>query len=429
MTTITGGVFSRPLVILGFSEAVSNTGNWITMMAVFALLVFRGNGGVLESGGIMMAGLLPVLFASPFAGLLCDRYDRKMLMIASEVVSGLLVSVLIFTSNMLIIYPVLALQAASSSVLTPARRSSVPMLVSGEHLMRANAFFQQLSGLIKIGGPLLAGVLLAVLNPHSAIILDAVSFGISALLLCFLPPLKPAAAGSGRDSTLRDATSGDGRKSAKPRASLPSLILGSAPLRLIFSTAFLAIVVIVGFDILASVFVRDSLHAGERTFGFLVSMVGLGTVGVSAVIMMRRGERDPWADVITGVVLLSAIPLVCALSRFAGPHVLRISLVGAGCFLGGIGTGLINIAASTLLQRLVPGNCLGRVSGAFQSTAAAGQVVGVLATPLVVPSILTMDSFFLVAFCSLAGVVVFIAVSLRNVKTRSADLTLWQRSQ
>jgi MFS family permease len=73
------------LLILGFAESVSGVGNWITALAIYALIVFRGSGDVLESSGVLLAGLGPMLLCSPLAGWLCDRFDRKRLMIASEV--------------------------------------------------------------------------------------------------------------------------------------------------------------------------------------------------------------------------------------------------------------------------------------------------------------------------------------------------------
>lgn len=79
----------RALLILGFAESVSGIGNWITALAVFALIVFRGTDGVLESSGVLLAGLAPTLLCSPLAGWLCDRFDRKWLLIGGEVLSGL----------------------------------------------------------------------------------------------------------------------------------------------------------------------------------------------------------------------------------------------------------------------------------------------------------------------------------------------------
>ena len=179
------------LITIGISEFVSNIGNWITMMAVYAMVVFRGDGGVAQSSGIFLAGLFPTLVFSPAAGWLCDHFDRKWLMVISELASGLIVAGLIFTQRLELMYAILALQAISMTVMTPARQAVVPDIVGKDSLTQANAFLQQLAGLIKIAAPMLAGLILAVMNPHTAIILDVVSFGLSALILSRLPALPP----------------------------------------------------------------------------------------------------------------------------------------------------------------------------------------------------------------------------------------------
>ncbi|HUX20844.1 MAG TPA: MFS transporter [Spirochaetia bacterium] len=409
MATVTNErLLNRSVLILGFSESVSNIGNWITMMAVFALLVFRGHGGVAQSGGIMLAGLLPVLLASPLAGWLCDRYDRRLLMIASELLSALLVSVLIFTSSLTIIYPILALQALAGSVMTPARRSVLPQLVAREHFAKTNAFFQQLGGTIKIGAPLLAGGLLAIMDPHTAIVVDVISFLVSAILLSRLPSLEPQK---------RERAEAPKEQGGTARGeSIRSLVLGSVGLRLIFATAFLGIVVIVGFDVLAPVFVRDVLQASEGLFGLLVSLVGVGTVGISLLILTSKKHRDPWTDVVLGILLLSLIPFSFALSFFAPAGPLRIAIAVAGCLLGGAGNGLLNVQASTLLQLLAPQSVLGRASGAFQSTAVAGQLIGILLTPALVPGLLSMGLYFAIAFAALSILILWVLYNLRSVR-------------
>ncbi|HUX51043.1 MAG TPA: MFS transporter [Spirochaetia bacterium] len=415
MATLKGrGIFTGPILILGFSESVSGMGNWITMMAVLALVVFRGDGGVLESGAIMMAGLLPVLLGSPLSGWLCDRYDRRKLMIASELLQALLVSVLIFTTSVGVVYPIVALEALAGSIMMPARRSVVPSLVSAQSLSRVNAFFQQLSGTIKIAAPLLAGGLLAIMNPHTAIIFDVASFLLSALLLSRLPELQP------------NGVPGSTKPGSKPERvdrTLRSLVSGSVGLRLIFVTVFLGIFVIVGFDVLASVFVRDSLHSGEGVFGLLVSLIGIGTVGSSILIMAGKRERNPWSDIVTGILLLSAIPLAFGISSFVPAGPVRTLVAIAGCLLGGAGSGLLNVQAGTLLQLLTPATMLGRTAGAFQTTATAGQLLGVLLTPALIPGVLSMTGYFIAAFVALSILVLWVLYNLRAVRASARART------
>src|SRR5512133_333837 len=179
----------RTLLILGTAESVSGIGDWITMMAVLAMLVFRGGGGVMASSGVFLAGLLPTLVVSPLAGWLVDRVNRKALLIGSQLLAGVIVSGLFFTTRIEMIYAILALEAVVLSVVTPTRQSVIPDLVPREDLTRANAFLQQLTGLVKVFSPVIAGMVLTVMNPHTAILFDVASFFLGAGILAFLPSL------------------------------------------------------------------------------------------------------------------------------------------------------------------------------------------------------------------------------------------------
>jgi DHA3 family macrolide efflux protein-like MFS transporter len=145
------------------------------MMAVLTLLVFRGGGGVPATSGVFLAGLVPVLVASPLAGRLVDRHDRRALLALSESLCGLAGVGLLLANSWAAIYGLLAVQALFSSAMMPARQAVVPQLVESDRLTPANAFLQQFAGFTKIAGPIVGGAVLAVLEPHVAILLDVVS--------------------------------------------------------------------------------------------------------------------------------------------------------------------------------------------------------------------------------------------------------------
>jgi MFS family permease len=385
------------LLILGFAESVSGIGNWITGLAIYALIVFRGSGNVLESSGVLLAGLGPMLLCSPLAGWLCDRFDRKRLMIASEVLSGLVVACLIFTTRLELIYALLALQAVAGSIMSPARQSAIPALVDRADLTRANALLQQLSSLVKIGAPILAGGVLTVLSPHAALVLDVVSFALSALILSRLPSLppgeRPAPAEAAHATTPAPKGAPEGAPNGAPALSLAAVLRAAPRLRLLLGTGFAVTLTIMGFDVLCPVFTRDVLHGGESLFGTLIGLIGLGSVVAAAGLFWRKGARDPWPDMVLGLALLGAVPLsmtVAALLPDAGPARL---VVMAGCLIGGLGNGLLNVQAGTLLQTLAPAAHLGRVSGLFQSMLIGGQLVAIVLTPLLVPLLLPAAAY------------------------------------
>jgi MFS family permease len=397
MATLQQMFSNRRLLILGISESVSNTGSWITMMAVYAMLVFRGGGDIISSSAVYLVGLVPTLLFSPVAGWLCDRLDRKVLMIASELVSGLVISGLIFVRQPVWIYTLLGIQAISVSIMAPARQAVVPAIVPASELTRANAFLQQLNGIIKIAAPALAGLVLALLDPHQAILLDVVSFALSALILTRLPSLPPQAVRAAAGKSAPAAAQGV----------WPALreIEG---LRMLFIAVFLAITVIIGFDVLAPVYTRDTLRGGESLFGLMISLVGVGTLGASLALMLRRSPAAPWRDLTLGLFLLAMIPAVMFGAAFGDPSQARVVIL-IGALVGGVGNGLLSIQAGTLLQTLSPASLLGRMSGLFQSVGVTGQLVGILVTPLVVPALLPITAYLAVMAAALLIVTALLA--------------------
>jgi MFS family permease len=403
------------LITIGIAESISAIGDWITMMAVLAMLIFRGSGGVAQSSGIFLAGLVPTLFVSPFAGWLCDKVDRKWLMIFSQVLSGIIISGLIFTERLELIYILLALQAITVSIMSPARQTVVPDLVDRENLTRANAFLTQLSAIIKVGAPMLAGLVLSVLSPHNAIILDVVSFALAALILLRLPSLPPH---KQEIPVLHQPTS----PFKQIFNTLGNVFKEYPQLRLLFLSIFLGILVIVGFDILAPVYFRDLLQENESFFGLAIGLVGIGTILASLLLLLRKKNTNPWRDLTAGIALLSIIPLTLVLTLYLPNLNLARWTVMAACLIGGIGNGLVHVQISTLLQLHSPAAVLGQIGGAFQSVTVAGQLIGTVLVPLLVPVLISMGLYFLISGLGLLTLVGYILLSLSSPAVESLPL-------
>lgn len=405
---------NRSLLTIGFSESVSNIGNWITMMAIYALVIFKGEGNVLQSSGIYLAGLLPILFFSPAAGWLADHYDRKWLMITSEVCAGLAIAGLIFTTRLEWIYILIALQALFVSLMAPARRAVIPALVNKEDLPRANALLEQLSGIIKIFAPVLAGAILAVMNPHQAIILDVVSFALSALILSRLPSLPPPQVQHRKEVI----------ETKKPLLNIWTVLSKFPQIGLLYVCIFASITIIVGFDVLAPIYTRDILQGHEQLFGTLIAAVGAGTLAGTLALMLVKGKRSAWRGFFLGLFLLACIPLVMAISTWMPSVSLSQAIAILGCFLGGIGNGLLHVQSATLLQTLSPREFLGRLGGIFESVATSGQLVGVLISPLLVPALLSLTTFFLLDFVLLMVLLIFSSARLHKMNSMNATSNL-----
>jgi MFS family permease len=148
---------------------------------------------------------LPFLLLSPYAGVLADRIDRRLLMIASDVVCAALLLIL----GAIVAFkgqpPVEAILVTSlltccaRAFFHPARNAAIPRVVPEDRVMEANAFCAMTFNFVFLGGLSVSGVILAILfksSGHSfylfSIILNALSFVGSAAFLIGLPQIKPA---------------------------------------------------------------------------------------------------------------------------------------------------------------------------------------------------------------------------------------------
>lgn len=417
---------NRALMLMGAAEVVSSLGSWITSMALYSILIFQEGGGMAISSAIFFASLGPTLLLSPLAGWLCDRYDRKVLMIASRLLQGAATAGLIFTDNLPVIYTLLVISSTFGLVMGPARTTAMPDVVPEGQLTQANAFMQQVTGTIKILSPALAGGLLTVMDPHLAIILDVVSFVLSAALLLLLPPLPAKGALVAVGAAAVEATAGAqaaaGAKAA-PAPKSKGMLRGSWELMtrhipglvLLLPLNILMALVLMAYDVAIAVYVRDILQATIAFKGLIGFSVGGGMIAGSSLFLFLKGERNLWRDVIIGFLLVTALPVAFAVGEAAGPGAARLLMLGAGV-LGGLGMGVINVQAGVLFIKLCPQGMLGRIGGIFDSVTVIGRLVGMLLTPILVPHVVSFGGYFGTASVLLVVAIAFTAVALRRLK-------------
>ncbi|NTV62802.1 MAG: MFS transporter [Oscillochloris sp.] len=394
---------NRALLTMAIAEMVSGLGSWVTTMAVFALVVFQGGGGVAQSSGIFLAMLLPMLFFSPIAGWLSDHLDRKWLLVGCELLSAAVVCGLIVTDSLPLIFTLLALQSCAAATFAPTRQAAVPAVVATHELTQANALLQQITGAVKIGGPVLAGAILAVISPHVAIVLDVISFLLSAAILSRLPSLRAVAAGGSAD---------------QPTSESPAPPAGAVGLGTLYAVGFMAVLAIMGFDIFSAVIVRDLLMGSEAIFGLLIGLIGLGSVLAGLWLMLRGGSGSLWTDMVLGLILIASLP--AALALWIGVPSLARIITLATALIGGLGNGLLLIQSGTLVQTLAPAGRIGRVGATFQIAIVAGQLVALVVVPLLVPALVPIGLYL--AWSALALVALAVIVALRTRPTGSGTL-------
>lgn len=274
------------------------------------------------------------------------------------------------------------------TLFSPAGAAALPRLVEEDDLLAANARFGSAFNLQVAVGPLLGGVLVATVGSKEAILVNAASFLVSALLLAGVPQLAQRIHVEDRGVF---AATGDGLAYVWRHPVVRTICLA-----LFFGVALAAM------DNVALVFLaRETLGTGATGFGALNAAFGVGMIAGSLLLARGDAGRDS-AMLFLGGLAFSGIGLV--LTGLAPALVFAIGFQA----LAGIGNGIENVAESTLIQQVVPAHLLGRVYGVVSTAAFAGvgisSLLGGVLLDLTSPRVvLVVAGAGLVAVCALAA--------------------------
>jgi MFS family permease len=356
---------------------VSSIGDWLYLVAL-VVLVYQETGDPVLLGIVGAARLIPYLVLSIPAGLITDRFDRRMVLLVSDlaraacmvVMAGLLMS----GSGVWPVAVVAIVAACFSTFFYPAMGALLPSLARDEsEFGPANSLWATLDNLAWVIGPGIAGLILAAGSIEMAFLLNAVSFGLIAVILWTLPK-------SARSTMSESETGAPGAASASEpeRKFLWFRIPASIDLRAIAGVLVLDItgwLVFGGIGILIVVFALDVFKGGEEATGLLSAAVGVGGI-IGAVL--------------SGVLVLRprlAPPLIVAGIAYAGATVLLgvapgIAIAFLAIAVASVGNLVLDVTRTTIFQRVVPDAYRGRFGGLLMTTQAGSEAVGTLVVPI-----------------------------------------------
>lgn len=167
---------------LWYGQVVSELGDWLNSIAIYALILELGGSGVALAAS-MMAKLLPFVVVSPIAGVVIDRMSRKKIMIASDILRFLAVLGLLWVGqkdDLWLLYVLVTVEVALSAFFEPARSAIIPSITQKEDLVTANALGGATWSVMLALGAGLGGVVVSLCGIRTAFVIDALSFLLSA---------------------------------------------------------------------------------------------------------------------------------------------------------------------------------------------------------------------------------------------------------
>ena len=377
---------------LWLAQAVSDIGDGLTMLTLL-LLVNELTGSTLALAAVSIALAIPPLTIGLVAGTYADRYDRRRIMIAADLLRAVVVLgfVAVGTEELVPLLVVLAfVQASIGTFFTPARGALMPRVVPAEGLLAANSITQATRVIAGVIGAAMAGVLVGVAGvTWPAFVVDAGTFLASAAIVLRVPTAYGRPPVGAADAAERGGTRG---------AVIEGLRIVAG--RRILWTTLLALA---------------------------ISMLGLGAVNVLflPLIVDVLGVSPVWlgaVDVAQSASMILAAGIVAALAaRLRPTAIITVAIIGAGVLVGltgavteiwqvlvllfGVGWFITPLQASivTIMQVHVPDAARGRVMSTVQASMSAASVASMALAGLFGDLIGIREVFFVAAAIVVGG--------------------------
>ena len=384
---------NRAFRYLWTGQIISLTGDWFNLIASAALIATLTQSGT-AIGALFVVRMLAPFLVSPFAGVVADRYNRKTILITTDVLRCFVVLGFVLVrepQHVWLIYLLTAVQSASQGFYFPTWNSLLPDITRPEELGMANALSSATWSMMLAFGAALGGLVSGVVGVYPAFVIDAITFLLSATILLRMPYLSKL----NRDSD------------QSIMAGIRQYLDGLAYLRSHIDTFSIAIqkgifgLLVIGFFQVAQVTIAEQYfpigEGGSISMGLIYVMSGIGS-GIGPILgrnWARDRDRHLRLMIAFGYVASAAGFLICS-------TLISLPVVLFGGLLRGIGGGMIWVLGTQLLLQIVPNEVRGRVFStefAMYTLCAAlssGTTGRLIDTPMGVSGVLQLGALVLV---------------------------------
>jgi MFS family permease len=337
---------------LWLGEVVSLFGDWFNLIASAALVSSLTQSG-LAVGGLFVVRMLAPFLVSPLAGVAADRYNRKQLLVLSDIARAVVVLGFLVVRDpamVWLLYVLTAVQLAISGFFFPARNALLPDIVSRRELGAANALSSATWSVMLALGAAAGGVVAGLWGIYPAFVIDSLTFLVSAFFLARIRYTP-----QGEELLSRTAKAAvrqylDGLGFLKRHADIFFIALHKGTMSLAVSGTFQVVMVVLA----EQVFVIGD--GGGTSLGIMYAVTGIGT-GLGPILARRfTGDRERplrsmlfWGYIIAGAGLAISAPLV------------NFGWVLFGSLFRAVGAGINWVFSTQLLFQLLPDKVRGRV--------------------------------------------------------------------
>lgn len=350
-------VYNYRLYFVG--SLVTNTGTWMQRVAQDWLVVEELEAGAVALGITTGLQFLPFLLVTPFAGVLADRYSKRLVLAITQsvmAVSALLLGILVVTGAVQLwhVYALALLMGIGAAVDSPARQSFVLEMVGRDNLTNAVGLNSSTFHGARVLGPALAGFIIAVSATGPVFFINFVSYGavLLSLYLMRTAELEPAPRAERGPGLMRE-----GLRYVRGRPDLQAVLLS------VFAVGTFGM----NFQMTSILMATDVFEKGPTEYGILGSIMAVGSLA-GALIAARR-TRVRVRLVIGGGVVFSLLEIVVGLM----PTYLTFAIMLVPLGLASL---TFMTAANALVQLTVAPHLRGRVMALYMTIFMGGTPIG-----------------------------------------------------
>lgn len=395
-----GNVFrNRSFVLLWGAQALSQLASNMVLAALMAV-VFRATGSNTAIAVLILSFLVPAVVFSAMAGVLVERSDARLIMLATNVLRAVGVIGFIFVgANVPLILAINLFVATMTAVFAPAELTAIPRIVERRHLMAANSVFVlTINATFAIGFGFLGPLLLVTAGANAVYVVVAVMFGLAAAAIIPLPAVVP--------STRQDFGTDEAGKALRAVFDQvrEGIVFVRNNKRIAWSLGYLGIAAsLIGvMGAIGPGFATDILRLSEEDFFFIMGPAGLGAVlgilflnaygkGIPRRLTIDIGLVAMGVTLIALAVIKPAVgflspavqPIEDNLPQLLSPIISLIAVVVVIAVTAGVEYAFVAIPSQTALQEELPVGVRGRIFGILNTLLSVASFLPVIAAPAI----------------------------------------------
>ncbi|AZR72002.1 hypothetical protein BBF96_00425 [Anoxybacter fermentans] len=287
---------------LWIAQVLSLIGDYIYSVNLY-IWIYKLTGSALALSSSIFFQTVPRLIMAPIAGIIIDRFNRKKILILSDILRGIIICLFIFVKSkeqLLLVYLVVIINAVISRIAIPARSTILPIILEKDKLIKANSLYNFTESATLIVGPILGGIL-SILNFNIIVFINTVSFFLSALLINNI--------GISND-VVSTKTLNEKSGSFWSELGYVKKLFKKNPLFMgLLSVTVLSALGQGGINILYYPFLLDVVKVSNTQFGLTLSFFGLGSI-IGSMLTGFYADISKARWVIGGGVLVSGISVI-----------------------------------------------------------------------------------------------------------------------